>query len=89
MSGTRVLIFVDNEAAKHGLIRGSSASPDGCDLVEEFWDLALTYHLDVWVERVPSQSNRADGPSRLKFSDLDDFRECLVQHLRGGMSGKG
>ena len=70
LRGRRALLFVDNDAARHAIIRGASPSGPSAVLVEHFGDAEAELDSFSWIERVPSPSNPADGPSRLRFGDL-------------------
>ena len=59
-----MLVFIDNEAARAGLVRGSSACPASGLLIEAVVDRDLRDHALMWYARVPSASNLADAPSR-------------------------
>ncbi len=65
----RVINFVDNDAARHGLVRGYSPSSASCWLLGEFWRRELILEASSWFARVASESNVADGPSRLRFDE--------------------
>eukprot|EP00439_Symbiodinium_sp_Y106_P066632 s2715_g10.t2 len=60
----RVLIFVDNDAARFCLIKGLSRSSTMSSLIEAFDSLDGNDPMLYWIERVASFSNIADGPSR-------------------------
>jgi len=60
------LAFVDNEAARSGLVRGSSSNRHSGEIIEEIVALDIKTHVLSWYARVPSQSNLADAPSRGK-----------------------
>ena len=64
LSGRRVILFVDNEAAKGALIKGTSSTVVAARLVHKFWETISSLEAHVWVDRVPSLSNCGDGPSR-------------------------
>ena len=64
MSHRAVLAFVDNDPAKHALVRGSSAVRDVAALVDAICSLETRSRMLTYVERVPSASNPADAPSR-------------------------
>ena len=64
LRGRRLIIFVDNGAAKAALVKGSTTSSASAELVTEFWSLAAAESVWVWVDRVPTKSNPADAPSR-------------------------
>ena len=68
--GRRVLIFVDNDAARHALIKGASPAGPSALMVDAFWTREAELEAFSWVERVPSPSNPADGPSRLSFGGI-------------------
>ena len=63
----RVLLFVDNDSARHALIRGTSPAGASAAIVGRFWESEASYGAYTWIERVPSVSNPADAPSRLEF----------------------
>eukprot|EP00438_Fugacium_kawagutii_P016271 Skav232599 [mRNA] locus=scaffold2282:11506:13323:+ [translate_table: standard] len=68
----RTVFFIDNEPIRKSLIRGYLQNHLVSCLVEAFYlieELQLV-HCQVWLERVPSQSNPADKPSRAECSSL-------------------
>ena len=65
-------IYVDNEAARFALIKGSSPTRESAWLVNEIWKTAAELEADLWIERVPSASNCADHPSRGSWEVLPD-----------------
>ncbi len=64
LRGTLVVHFVDNEAARLALIKGSSPTTDSAWLTGEFWQAEAGSGAFSWFERVPSPSNPSDSPSR-------------------------
>ncbi len=64
MRGRLVMNYIDNEAAKYALIKGTSPTRDSAWLVNEFWKSEALMESYSWLERVPSASNCADDPSR-------------------------
>ena len=62
--GKLVLLFIDSEPVEAALIKGYSAKDDVCELVGLFWDLVLELRCSVYIDRVPTDSNPADNPSR-------------------------
>ena len=53
------------------MIKTSSARKDVCELVGVFWDLALDLRVQVYIDRVPTDANPADGPSRGRLFHAD------------------
>ncbi len=64
LRGRAVLHYVDNDAAKWGLVRGWSPSPASAWLVDRVWAEDARLGTRSWFDRVASESNGADGPSR-------------------------
>ncbi len=64
MRNRLVMYYIDNEAAKFSLIKGTSPTRDSAWLVNEFWKREAAQESYSWFERVPSASNCADDPSR-------------------------
>ena len=62
----RVLFFVDNEGARHSLIKGCSPTLALLQIVQLFHACGEHDQCIAWIERVPSSSNIADLPSRDK-----------------------
>ena len=62
----RVLFFVDNEGARHSLIKGCSPTLALLQIVQLFHACGEHDQCLAWIERVPSSSNIADLPSRDK-----------------------
>lgn len=58
------LYFIDNEAARHCLIKGSSPSLSMYNITFAFSFIDTLHPSTAWFERVPSLSNIADMPSR-------------------------
>ena len=62
--GRAVLAFVDNEPAKHALIRGGSSVADVASVVGDICAAEIQEQALIFFERVPTGSNVADPPSR-------------------------
>ena len=64
---TKLFHFVDNDSAAACLVKGYSPQVDSSPLVGDYWLKAAAAGLDVYIDRVESKSNLADGPSRLDY----------------------
>ena len=64
-AGRPLLCFIDNEAARHALVKAASSNDSCAALVEGVGDCDLADGCTPWYARVPSPSNLADDPSRL------------------------
>ena len=73
LQGREAILLIDNSSAMHSLIKGYSPKLDTVKLVGDFWLRAAQLGLDVFVDRVESKSNIADGPSRLDISLVESL----------------
>ena len=69
--GRKVIVFSDNTGAEATVRKGSSRAWDQSKLIHEIWSLALLLKLHIWIERVPSDDNISDDPSREAYELLD------------------
>eukprot|EP00972_Heterocapsa_arctica_P014830 2185739-Heterocapsa_arctica.AAC.1 len=70
-----LLHFIDNDSALAALVKGYSPKRDSSRIVGDFWLLAAKFKLFVYLDRVESKSNVADGPSR---EDLSLTRQLIA-----------
>ena len=71
LSGHRVVLFTDNEGVRTSVLKGSSSNFNVSCLLEHIFLVEENLAFQLWVERVPSQSNPADEPSRAECSALN------------------
>ena len=72
LSNGMLICFIDNEAAKGTLIRGSSSVLAMNIITHHTWELFRKRALHAWVERVATDDNPIDKASRGDVSDLYD-----------------
>ena len=58
------IFFIDNEAACAAIVRGTSDHDLPRLLIGAFWRICIESRICPWIERVSSQNNPADEPSR-------------------------
>ena len=77
LSGRRVISFVDNDAARLGMIRGYSPVLKSLEIISEclMWD--HEFECDTWFARVPTEANVSDAPSRMEHLDPVIFPGAL------------
>ena len=81
LNGRRIIYFIDNEAARFAILKGTSGKDSMQRLAAAFHAAALSHPCIAWVERVPSPSNPSDSPSRGRAD------EC-VKAIGGVYAGK-
>ena len=69
---TDLILLIDSEAVEAALIKGYSSREDLCCLISVFWDLVFTLRIRVFIDRVSTDANPADWPSR---NDLESGRK--------------
>ena len=67
----QIVAYLDNESAKSALIRSCAATAIAEGITEAVRVLEESLQLRCWFSRVPSASNPADAPSRLRFEKID------------------
>ena len=90
LCGRHVLVFIDNDAARHSWIRGGAESVHAMRMIHKGSLLEASLDVKPFFCRVPTSSNVADGPSRLDFSmcralgaeetevPLETLRKCAL-----------
>ncbi len=77
-----LVVYIDNEAARFRLIKGTSPTLDSAWFINEYWTAEANNETTTRVERVPSASNCSDGPSRRRFHVLSsrvlDVKRLIV-----------
>ena len=81
-----ITIYTDNTGTESILIRGSAKSPDHNVIAHLFWKRAAEDRLGVWVSRVGTDDNIADGPTRWWNIALDwiSSKLCKAKLPKGG-----
>ena len=71
--GRPVELWVDNSPAVGSLIKGYSGVPDCARIINMFhFAIARLGIASLWIDYVPTESNPADGPSRLHEMGPDE-----------------
>ena len=67
LRGSDLLLLIDSEAVEGALIKGYSSREDLCSIISVFWDLAFRLQIRVFIDRISTDANPADWPSRDKL----------------------
>ena len=67
-----LLLYEDNTAAMHNMLKGTAADPDSRHIVGSIWLLLALLRVRLWVEWVPSELNPADCFSRPAESEKQE-----------------
>ena len=70
LQGRNIMIFSDNTSAEAATRRGSCREFDQGCLIHTIWLKLAQLRCGVWVERVPTEDNIADHPSREEYALL-------------------
>ena len=82
LEGARVLYFIDNEGVKEAFVTGCTKSKASRTMLIEAMIQDSRNDSLSWYTRVPSPSNVADAPSRLKWQELSETLECDVINVK-------
>ena len=64
-----VLVFLENEGARAGLVSASSAVEANSELIHAITKIEDQLGVKAWYSRAPTASNCADPPSRGKMKE--------------------
>ena len=79
LSGSNTCAWVDNEVVRFGVINGFIRPESAMRILDKMLHLEAAIDCQLWVCRVPSYSNPADGPSRGQCpSFLDKAKEVKL-----------
>ena len=67
MAGHHVIIFIDNDGARHSWISGTAESRHARWMIHQGTLKESSLGVIPYFSRVPTSSNLADGPSRMWF----------------------
>lgn len=65
--GADIILLIDSEAVEAALVKGYSSREDMCHIISVFWDLALELRCRIFIDRVSTDANPADWPSRSRL----------------------
>ena len=66
-------MLIDSEAALDALIKGYSRSEVVALIVTAFWEIVASHQVNVYLDRVPTDSNISDGMSRSRLEELESL----------------
>ena len=78
-AGQQILVMVDSEAVEGALVKGASGSHDLDVLAGIFWAICVHLRVAPYVDRVPTDGNPADDPSRGRFGVLERNRATRLE----------
>ena len=56
--------LVDSDLVRRAAIKGHSAFEDICSGITSFWEIIRGAGASVYLDRIPTDGNLSDGPSR-------------------------
>jgi len=85
LKGRKVIMFSDNKGAEGATRKGTAKAWDHCQIIHEIWTMALQSGIHLWLERVPTDDNVSDLPSRQEYSLLQEmgsvWREPVIASM--------
>ena len=67
LRGRKVVVWSDNTGAESASRKGTARSWDHAVMIHDIWSMALRNNTAVWIERVGSDDNLSDLPSRESY----------------------
>ena len=79
LGGSRVTVFIDNDAVLSALLHGSAGVEDANLAIGQIWLDMARMGMGFNAARVESRANIADGPTRDSFGLLQELKAAQVQ----------
>ena len=70
--------FIDSNISFGSLANGWSRVSDTCHLVGRYWKVAATLRIFIWIDRVESKTNIADGPAKYRYDNVEFIKARQV-----------
>ena len=67
---SNVVLYTDNGAVRDSVIACHTTSLDAMPILDSFLRLEGEIQCNIWVTRVPTESNIADNPARMQLTEL-------------------
>ena len=77
IASSNLTVWTDNVGGECALKRQTARAADHNQLVHQVWARAAALKAGIWINRVPSAENIADGPTR----PLDDISMSILTHV--------
>ena len=75
------VFYLDNEAAKGALVRATTCTVPGREMLQAFIEEEMACQVKVWFARVPTSSNISDSPSGLDTEEIARVVSYVVLFL--------
>ena len=79
LRGKHLIVWIDQNAARQGLVKGYSPSEMSAELIDHALEALSQLGVYVWFTRVPTEANVADFPSRLQWDRLEEVAPGTVR----------
>ena len=73
LAGKRVSMFIDSECVLDALVKGQSQQEDMLVLLKVFWDIVAEHQINLYLDKVSTDSNPSDGMSRDGEQQAEDM----------------
>ncbi|CAE8610890.1 unnamed protein product, partial [Polarella glacialis] len=86
LANRNVILMVDSEPVEGTLVKGYSSRSDMCWLTTSvFWQQALDLRSLYYIDRVPTDANISDGPSRNRFREAEQAQWVRIHAEKKGV----
>ena len=89
-----LILLIDSESVEAALVKGYSSREDMCEIITLFWEIALGLRVRVFIDRISTDANPADWPSRNKLwlgeaAGWSTVQACWPAALKCEVQGPG
>ena len=79
IQGKKVIFLVDSESVLGALVKGYSSREDLCGLTEIFWFQVSDLEVLMYLDRISTDANIADDPSRDDMSVAEALKWVIAK----------
>ena len=79
INGKNVVWLIDSDPVLGAAVKGYSAKEDVCSCISSFWEIVREETARVYLDRIRTDGNLSDGPSRAGWSLVGQCGWATVQ----------
>ena len=83
LRGKFVIAFIDQDAARAGMVKAYSPSVANAEIIDLVTQAAASFNVFSWFTRVASATNIADLPSRMMWAELLELIPNVIRRRLG------
>ena len=76
-----MLWLIDSDPVLGAAVKGTSGSDDVCSGIVSFWEIIRQVNAKIYLDRIPTDGNLGDGPSRANWGIAGQCKWLSLIHI--------